>query len=168
MLKNKYHTMLIISIVSSFLLLLSIAYFMFFNSEKVVYVDNIELFEAFNMTIEAKKEGEAGLNDITNERDSLLVLATKSNATAVEKERLKSEVIKREHLLENFKSKFSEIQSENIWKRLKSYLNDYAKKNNCIVILSDPQGENIINADTKTNVTKDLVLYINNRYEGNE
>jgi outer membrane protein len=136
------------------------------QDKKIVYVENIKVFENFAMTHEMKKRGDAELKDRQQKVDSLYLLLNNPSYTSV-KENIMQSFIHEKEELENFTAKFAEVESAKIWNRIYGYANDFSEHHGYEIILGTQPNENIIYGGKTRNVTVDFVNYINNKYEGN-
>lgn len=53
-----------------------------------------------------------------------------------------------------------------IWKRLNPWIQNYGKENNYKMIFGANGTGNLLYSDTSLNISKDLIIYINNKYNG--
>jgi outer membrane protein len=138
----------------------------FFNSDKVVYVDNTKLFDGFNMTKEMKKVGEKEFNVKKTILDSLYSKLQSSNVSELEKKQLMPQFVKNKEELEQFNQNFAGVETLKIWSRINDYAKDYAEQKNFQLIISSQNKQSVIYASDKVDKTNELLSYINKKYEG--
>jgi outer membrane protein len=148
-------------------LALLIALFLFFKSSSndVYYVDSRQLFQEFKMTKEVKKNGELIIQRLSYSVDSLQTAITLAENDLL-KERLFQMMISKKDEIDDFNSSYIVVEQEKIWKRIESYVKDYPKINEAKIILGSQNYGDVLYVDSKTDITKDLLNYINKRYEG--
>lgn len=148
-------------------LALLIVLFLFFKSSSndVYYVDSRQLFQEFKMTKEIKKNGELIIQRLTYSVDSLQTAITLAENDLL-KERLFQMMISKKDEIDDFNSNYIVAEQEKIWKRIESYVKDYPKINEAKIILGSQNYGDVLYVDSKTDITKDLLNYINKRYEG--
>ena len=141
--------------------------FLTFNLQpKVVYVDNVKIFNDFNMTKELKLSGEKEFNFKKTYLDSLYLKLQSSEISPQEKKILMQEFIQKKEELEQFNQIFASEQSSKIWTRIKSYTSEFSKENKYKLIIGSENKSNVLFADEDIDVTNDLLTYINKKYEG--
>lgn len=158
-----------LSIINSIVILLSLnvlAFCYFFNSEKIVYVDNVKLFDGFYMTREMKQVGEKEFKERKKILDSLYAKLQSNSISEAEKKHLMPQFIQRKEELENFNQKFAGEESLKIWSRIHSYIDNYSKEANYKLIIGSQNKESILFADKEVDKTNELLAYINKKYEG--
>ena len=149
------------------ILLLSILFFnYFFKSEDIVYINNVKLFDGFNMTKEMKKIGEKEFNARKIILDSLYSKLQSTSVSESEKKMLMPKFIQGKGELEQFNQIFAGDKSLKIWSRIHDYVDQYSKENNYKLILGSPNKESILFASEKNDKTNELLFYINKKYEG--
>ncbi|MEZ0129133.1 OmpH family outer membrane protein [Flavobacterium sp. LBUM151] len=165
MIKNTQKALLICNV----LLISVLIFFMLFNylkKNEIVYVDNNELFENFNMTKELKNSGEKEFNLKKAKVDSLYSSLQSPNLSSSDKKLLMQQFIQQKEELEQFNQYFAAEQSSKIWARIKSYSSEFSKENKYQLIIGSENKTNVLFADEKIDVTNDLLTYINKKYEG--
>jgi len=152
---------LLVSIVSILIL------FRFFSmSKKIVYVDNNKLFENFNMTKELKKSGEREFQFKKAVTDSLYTKLQHPDLSSSDKKIVMQEFLFQKEELERFNQYFAVEQSSKIWARIKSYSSEFAKENKYQLVIGSDNKANVLFADEEIDVTNNLLIYINKKYEG--
>jgi outer membrane protein len=133
---------------------------------KTVYVDNIKLFDNFNMTKELKISGEKEFNLKKLNVDSLYAKLQLPEISSSEKKILMSQFVQQKEELEQFNQYFATEQSSKIWARIKSYSSEFSKENKYQLIIGSENKMNVLYADESIDITNDLLTYINKKYEG--
>ena len=166
MIKN-YKFALTASITLLISILLSLLYFSYSNfSSKIVYVDNVKIFENFNMTKELKKVGEKEFNLKKIKVDSLYAKLQSLKISPSEKKMVMQQFVQQKDELEQFNQYFAAEQSSKIWARIKSYSSEFSKENKYQLIIGSENKTNVLFADEDIDVTNNLLMYINKKYEG--
>lgn len=143
------------------------------------YVDSGKLFKEFKMS----KELDQQLELITSERKKILdsLLSSLRQAEIYFQNSKTAEKIKQEpelkFLQENYLYKKREFEDENerlridysskVWSQLNELINQFGKKNNLKIILGANGEGNILFAEKELDITDNLIIYCNEKYEGN-
>ncbi|MEO6175586.1 MAG: OmpH family outer membrane protein [Flavobacterium circumlabens] len=118
------------------------------------------------MTTELKRVGEKEFITRKKALDNLYSKIQSQSISASEKETLLNQFVKGKEELQQFNQIFASNESAKIWSRIHSYTEDFCKENNYQLILGSENKTNVLYADEKLTVTKELLTYINKRYEG--
>ncbi len=164
MLPTKKDLLLYTSLFVSGLALLFFISTTFFTTPDVVYVDNIQLFDGFNMTKEMKRIGENQFNTQKEKIDSLYATIQKSNPA--QQQVLMKEYVALKENLEQFNQQFAYEETQKIWKRLHSYIDEFSGENNYKLIIGSEKKQDILYANPNINITNELINYVNSKYEG--
>lgn len=160
--------------VINFALLLGMAIFLAFqialNSEKkeYVYIDNIKLFNGFNMAkdmsaIHTKKiKGQEKKLDSLYQLFQIDIKTKDENKIRVSQQKVQQE----DKALGAMKDYFSKEISQQIWDRLNGYISEYGKAQKCKIILGTQGGGNVMYADESADVTGAILEFANAKYEG--
>ncbi|WP_281324086.1 OmpH family outer membrane protein [Flavobacterium sp. IMCC34518] len=152
---------LLISVLAIFLL------FYFFKSNKeIVYVDTVKLFDGFVMTKEMKRVGEKEFNSRKLVLDNLYSNLQSPTISASEKKELMQQFIQGKEELEQFNQTFAAEQTTKIWSRIKSYTAEFSKDKNYQLVVGSDNKQAVLFADEKIDITNDLLIYLNKKYEG--
>lgn len=152
---------LLISVLAFFLL------FYFFKSNKeIVYVDTVKLFDGFVMVKEMKRVGEKEFNSRKLVLDNLYSNLQSPTISASEKKELMQQFIQGKEELEQFNQTFAAEQTTKIWSRIKSYTAEFSKDKNYQLVVGSDNKQTVLFADEKIDVTNDLLIYLNKKYEG--
>lgn len=141
--------------------------FNLFNNKEIVYVDNQRLFDGFAMTKEMKVIGEREYNLRKTEIDSLYSMLQYVEENE-EREFLMKEFISKRESFEQFNEEFGYTESEKIWSRIKSYTKEFTNNREYKFIITCENSRNVLYADPELDITDELLLFINSKYEGNK
>lgn len=158
--------------------LLSVVIIQWLSTPKTAYIIIQEVYNGFEM----KKEMEKKYLDVKNARDKILdslSFELKMIADQIKQEQEKNKEtislfeLKREEYFQR-KQKFDEDNAaltqkydSEILTQLNQYVKDYGEENKYTYIYGNDANGSLMYANEKNNVTKEVVEYINNKYEGN-
>ena len=165
------HTTLL-TVANFILLLLFISLFIFFNSNsesEIVYVDNIEIFNGFNMTADLDKMNKKKLSDQKKKIDSLYRVyeVFRQEDEKSKRKELESELRSADTNLRRMSESTSNELREKVWQRINSYIEDYGKINKYKIILGTQGNGTIMYAMEGKDITTEFLEYANSKYEGN-
>lgn len=138
---------------------------------RIVYVDNLELFEGFQMKTELEKKYKETEDQRKAILDSLLTqlkvrAQTGGIAASEELGLLKKEFLTRKELFDKENAEMMSRYNEQIWNQLNEYTAQYSKEKGYeFVFGANGQGVLMYATDTK-NVTKELLEFVNTSYHG--
>jgi len=169
-LKNLNKLLPNVNIVLTLGLLLFLAFYVTSESEKneVVYIDNIKLFNGFNMAkdmsaIHTKKiKGQEKKLDSLYQLFQIEIISKDENKIRVSQQKVQ----KADKALSAMKDYFSKEVSQQIWDRLNGYINEYGKAQQCKIILGTQGGGNVMYGDELADLTEEILGYANAKYEG--
>jgi outer membrane protein len=148
-------------------IIIAFLFYSHFNStKKIVYVNSMELFEQFKMTKELKRTGEKQFNEQKTVVEGLYNQLQDSSITEDQKKVIMQEFMQRKEALEAFNQNFAIEESAKIWKRISSYIKEYAQQNSYDIILGADQNQTVLYANEQQNLTKEVLRFINSKYEG--
>ncbi len=166
MIKNKNVLLLYLNLIGLLLIVSFLIYSTFQTSEKIVYVDNVKLFDGFYMTKEMKRIGEKEFNSKKSIVDTLYAKLQSALISEAQKKQLMPQFVQSKQALEQFNQGFATIEVPKIWSRINGYASEFAKQNNYKLIIGSDNKQTILFADEKIEVTQNLLTYINKKYEG--
>lgn len=167
--ENKFRILIITNIALFLLIVVGAAtFFIANNSPKIVFVDNVKLFDGFNMTKELKKRGEQEFNSRKKVLDSLYAVLQQEGASEIQKEAITRELIAKKQEFEAFNQQFATEESAKIWSRINGYTSDFSKEKNYDFILGSENKRSVLFAKETVDITNELIIYINKKYEGNQ
>jgi len=169
-LKNLNKLLPVINVVLTIGILLFLAFYITSISDKneYVYVDNIKLFNGFNMSKDLSDIHTKKIKRQTKKLDSLYQLF-QIDIKSKDENKIKlsqQKVQKEDEVLSEMKNYFSKEVSQKIWDRLNLYIGEYGKSLQCKIILGTQGGGNVMYADESVDVTDALLKYANAKYEG--
>lgn len=146
------------------------------KKEKVAYMDIKRVFDEFKYKQELEKE----LTGIKNKRKfsldsmeaNLKLLSNRAKADLSNKDLLalfateKELYLKRKYMLEDEEEQMVKTYDAKIITQLNSYVKQYGKEKGYSLILGATSDGNIMYSDTTLDISKDIIKYINNKYEG--
>lgn len=134
-----------------------------------IYIDNIELFNGFNMSIDLSKIHKKKIKTQAEKIDSLYTIfksqidAKKDNSILkVSQQKLQKE----DEELTKMKQNFSSEISKQVWNRLNAYIQEYGELKKNKIIFGTQGSGNIMYAEDAVNVTSEVLKYANSKYEG--
>ena len=165
------HTTLL-TVANFILLLLFISLFIFFNSNsesEIVYVDNIEIFNGFNMTADLDKMNKKKLSNQKMKIDSLYrvyeVFRQEDEKSKLKE--LESELRSADTNLRRMSESMSNELREKVWQRINSYIEDFGRIKKHKIILGTQGNGTIMYAIEGKDITTEFLEYANAKYEGN-
>lgn len=167
MIKTKYNLLVIFNFFFSLVILGLLAFIFLTSNEDVVFVDNVKIFNGFAMTKELKAVGEKEFKDRKLVIDSITSNMHSAGITAEEKNFLMQKLIQNKEALEQFNQSYSQEQTAKIWTRIHSYMDQYSNEHNYKVILGSEYGRTVLFGSKGTDVTDEVLNYLNKKYEGN-
>lgn len=165
---------------TALIVVITVLFFLSKDSKKkgdVFFIDNIALFNEFNMTKdlgnmnEEKYKGKLkqfdSLVNVFNDLESKLKLKKKISAKEeTEYVQFHRVLREQEQEIEGIKIAVKNEINQKVWSRLNTYMDDYGKKNELRLVLGAQGKGNIMYGDSLQNLTKDFIKYANKRYEG--
>lgn len=129
------------------------------NGDKTGFVDVFKLVSAFELQKEYSSQARAGLELVRTGIDSVISVQRLQDT-------IKANLLKEE--LYNSLSKDVETQNKEIekmiWTRLNPYIVEYGKDKGYDYIYGANGTGNVLYADTKKDITDDLIKYVNEKY----
>lgn len=140
-------------------------------SEKkdLVYVDNIKLFNGFNMSKDLSNFHNKKIQEQTKVVDSLYQQFQLHIKAKSELETKKTQLVlqQADQELKEMKQYVSSEVSQQVWSRLNAYIKEFSKENEYIAVLGTQGNGNVMYAKETIDVTKEILAYANSKYEGN-
>lgn len=162
----------VVPIINFVLLLFLIGYtfFSYFNNkkEKIVYVDNLTLFNDFNMTRDLKQINGKVIEEQKKKMDSLYAIYQiyKQNNRLELLKPLEKELRKEDQNLTNLNNRLANEVSEQVWARLNNYVTEYGKLKGYKIIFGTQGNGNVMYAEDDMDATSKVISYANEHYEG--
>jgi outer membrane protein len=147
------------------------------KKEKIAYMDIKVVFNNFKYKQELEKE----LTEIKNQRkfklDSLeaqlkllsnkIKFDSKNSNLMAQFQTEKELYLKQKYIFEEEEQGMVTAYDNKIISQLNSYVKEFGKKNNYSIILGATDNGNVMYADTSLNISKEIIEFINNKYNGN-
>ncbi|CAM1359157.1 OmpH family outer membrane protein [Tenacibaculum xiamenense] len=168
------------SIINSVILIgLAIMFFIASNNkERVVYIDNVKLYNEFNMTKELGDINEKKYKPFLVKFDSIVnklkTFEEKLNGQKKISKKEEEEYIKLKRLVVSGDAEIQDLRTQvkmeinkKVWERLNTYVREFGKERNYDVVLGAQGQGNIMYSKEEFNVTDEFIEYANSKYEGN-
>lgn len=141
------------------------------KDNKIGYVLNTELFEGYNGTKDKRKILTKSEERLKFNLDSLAAEIQVLQKAKDESSKKKGEwmSVRYQQLSREYSEKFDEEQqqyTEELWKQINQYVGEYGKANDYDMIYGASGNGAIMYADSSFNVTKEVLEFINQKYEG--
>jgi outer membrane protein len=118
------------------------------------------------MTKEMKTLGEKEFNTRKIALETMYSSIQSPSVSALQKKELMRQLIQEKQDLEKFNQTFASEQTEKIWERIRSYTSEFSKDKNYQIIIVSDNKQVVLYADEEIDVTSDLLIYLNKRYDG--
>lgn len=164
--QHKLTNQTVINVVLICALIIILLFQFFRQNTKVVYIDSAKLFEGFAMTKEMKRVGEKEFNSRKSKLDTLYSVLQNSSITAISKEQVMQDFVRRKEEFEKFNRSYPQEQTSKIWLRIKSYTSEFSKDKKYQLVIGSDNQQTVLFADEKIDVTDELLTYLNKKYEG--
>lgn len=155
------------------IIVITACFFIFFD-KKVAYVNTYQLYEEFKL----KKELEEKLKKTQLSRQVILdSIKSKIQLVGINKD-LSDQMLadKIQELRQTYFLKEKQFSQENesqaqqytdqVWEQLNQYVKDYGKEHRLKYILGANGQGSIMYADESNDITKELIEYVNEKYQG--
>lgn len=154
------------------------SYFLWFKQPKIAYIDNIEVFNGFNFTKERQAEYDKQKLKFQNKLDTLRMnhlaieeaLAQNPDNKELEN-RLSLSYELYQHMDYTYGVKLDSSESKfnnEVWGKLNTYITEYGEKKGYDMIIGASGTGNVMYGSESYNITKDIIEYSNEQYEGGE
>lgn len=130
---------------------------------KIVYIDNIKVFESFEMKKDYDKKIE---NEVKGDREELDNLIDLLNSTKDELEliKLKKVFVEKKQLFESNFQDLAKTYTNMVNSRLNEYLKKYANTHNISFILGGTGQGNVMYVNDQSDITDKVIEFINHSY----
>lgn len=153
---------------TTILVSVAISYFIIEHRiKKIAMVDAVKLFNEYKMKADLEHDAKKVLNLIGGRVDSLekeIKLVEISKDEAKGKELTQYYNFYRAKYEDEYK-KSNQIINEEVWKRLNPLLEEYGKKHQYNLIMGANGMGSILYNDSYYDITKDIINYVNSKYE---
>ncbi|MEP1490165.1 MAG: OmpH family outer membrane protein [Algibacter sp.] len=138
------------------------------NKQDIVYIDNIKLFNGFNMAKDIKTIEEAKINKEGKALDSLYaVFQSIKDKENTSYKSLQQQIAYKSKAFQELQDNYTHNLSKTIWNRLNIYIEEYAQTNNLKIILGTSGAGNVMFAQEAIDLTNQILEFSNKKYEGN-
>ncbi|OFZ08396.1 MAG: hypothetical protein A3D92_21615 [Bacteroidetes bacterium RIFCSPHIGHO2_02_FULL_44_7] len=135
------------------------------KEQHIVFMENVQVFESFQMKLDYDKKMEQEMKNETSKMDSLTILLNKGGfADSMDVYRLRKEYYVTEQI---FNTKFEQLSTQytkEVNDRLNGYIEEFAKQNKYNLILGGNGNGTVMYVDKKENITDALIEFINAKY----
>mgnify|MGYP000507107917 CR=1 FL=1 len=165
---NKFNFHPIINSILLFILIVfGVFYFIKNNKQDIVYIDNIKLFNGFNMTKDVKNIEEAKIKKQGKELDSLYtIFQSIKDKQDTSTKNLQQQIAYKSKAFQELQGNFNQSLGKNIWNRLNGYIKEYAQTHNLKIILGTSGNGNVMYAKESIDLTNQIITFSNQKYEG--
>ena len=138
------------------------------NRQTMAYVNNIKLFNGFNMVKDIKTIEERKMKAKEEALDSLFTLfqSIPNKETDLAKS-LQLKMASGSKELQEYQNNVANDLSQQVWTRLNSYIKEYSLKKDLKIVFGSNGSGNVMFADENFDITDDFIEFSNLRYEGN-
>lgn len=155
-------------LIVSLIIMVLLNYFQDKEHQEIVYIDNVVLFNGFNMTKDIKKVEEAKINQQAKELDSIYVkLESISDVNDPLSKTLQQQIANKSKSLQELQDNYTQNLSQGIWNRINGYIKEYGETHDIKIILGTNGAGNVMFAKESIDITKDVLEFSNRKYEGN-
>jgi len=154
---------------SALLMGIIVAGIIYFSDDKqsMTYVDNIQLFNGFNMTKDIKLIEEKKMNHKAKQLDSLYkMLQLEKNQKSNQSKRLVMEINNQRDELQGIQENYKNNLSQDVWNRLNSYIAEYSENHEIEIVFGTNGNGNVMYAEKGIDITNEILEFSNNKYEG--
>jgi outer membrane protein len=139
------------------------------SSTDIVYVDNVKLFNGFNMSKDLGKINNEKITKQKKKLDSLYTIYSilREQENKEKTQELEVQLRTEDQELKKMNEYLSKDISQKVWNRLNQYVKEYGIANQCKVILGTQGVGNIMYAQEEIDITTRVLEYANTKYEGN-
>ncbi|AXT53936.1 OmpH family outer membrane protein [Aquimarina sp. BL5] len=170
-LKKNYTTLLVICNILLLITIFTLFSFCFLSRSEsnIVYVDNVTLFNGFNMSKDLGKINNEKITKQKKKLDSLYTIYSifKEQKNTEKATSLEIQLRSEDQELRKINEYFSNDVSQQVWNRLNQYIKEYGEANEYKIILGTQGNGNIMFAEDGIDITEKILEYANNKYEGN-
>lgn len=139
------------------------------TQKKIGVVDAIKLFNGYDMKIEMEHFAGKRLDTISKDVDSLkhllTVLSANKTTQQSDLEQIYRNYLQSESRLEQTYAETNAQINEEVWKRLNPLIDSYAKEQNYRLIIGANGMGSVLYIGEYYDITKELIKYINDKYE---
>lgn len=135
-------------------------------TKKIVFVKNSQLFNEFLMTKELQKTAEKEYHVQKSKVDSISLQLQGENLPVAQREQLAQQLISIRENFEMAQQNFAQEHTLKIQSRLNGYVQEFSKERNYLMVLGTENNNAVLFGDEAKDVTKEVINYVNRKYEG--
>lgn len=139
------------------------------EKKEQVYIDNIKLFNGFNMSKDLSEMHSKSLQQQGKKVDSLYQQfqfhVEAKNESAIKNTQQLLQAADQE--LKKLQQYASTEVSKQVWDRLNTYIKDFSVANEYAIVFGTQGNGNVMYAKESIDITKEVLEYANSKYEGN-
>ncbi len=169
----------IVTIGLSVVLSISISYFLFMQAgvfKKEAYIDTIKVFNEFDLKKSLEKKLDVSLGNDRHVIDSLKLSlqALYSDSTLLGNERflnmksIQNDIEQKTYEASQNERILTDKYNTQIWKQLNQYIKEYGKSKDLDLMYGANGQGTILYAKEKYDLSKECIIYVNNKYLGVE
>jgi outer membrane protein len=156
------------SVVLLIIIVLGSLYFLRNKKEQLVYVDNVRLFNEFNMTKDIKIIEERKMTLKGQTLDSLYVIFQGlDNKESDAARNLQMQIATGSKEMQALQDNYTNQLSQQVWNRLNTYIKEYSTSKKLKLVFGTNGNGNVMFGNESMNITDDFIEYSNEKYEGN-
>lgn len=134
----------------------------------IAFIDNVKLFNSFNMTKEIKIIEEAKIRVKRKELDSLYsIYQSIEDKKKNEFKNLQQQIAHKSKVLQELQDNYTNHLAKTVWARLNTYIKDHAEAQNLEIILGASGDGDVMFAEETIDITNKVLEFANTKYEGN-
>ncbi len=168
---NKNSSKIIVSILVVLVIVVTILSFYVFkpSTPEIVYVDNVQLFNGFHMSKDLGKINGDKINTQKKKLDSLYSIYSifREQQNEEKAQELETQLRSEDQELKKMNEYFSKDLSQKVWNRLNQYIKEYSETKAYKIVLGTQGTGNIMYAQEGIDITEEVLIYVNEKYEGN-
>src|ERR1017187_1657419 len=167
---------LVIIILSLLILILGLSlFYTWYHIPKLAYINSGEIYNDFELKKELEKKLESSQNAQKKILDSLYselqilgkdIRDNQNDSKAVLFQAKKQQYIAKDKEFTDANKEVADRYSDQIWKKLNQYIDDYGTKHNYTFIIGASGNGTLMHGDIDNNITDKVKAYVNQRYKG--
>lgn len=165
---NKLTHLPIINSIILVLLIIFSLYGYLNDKSQIAYVDNVKLFNGFNMTKDISTLEERKIKGMKKHLDSLFsAFQSVEDKESDKAKQLQAQIARSNEAFQKKQDDYVNNLNQQVWSRLNQYIKEYSTNNNLEVVLGTSGDGNLMFAKETLDITDKIIEYSNFKYEGN-
>lgn len=152
----------------------ALSYFVFKGNKKIAFVTIANVYDEFNLKKELEEKykkiqiyKQSYLDSLKLNIQSMGAITKENDPVGLAKfEESRKLYLLKENQFEKENENLNQVYTEQIWKQLNQYLEDFGHENAYDFIIGANGQGNLIYAGEKNDITKEMIKYVNNKYVG--